>query len=123
MVVTNHTTWYVFKKRASCWVVPGICFSLIFIDWFHTYQWKRGQKKSVIDELLGEEMGTFTFRYAIRTWFKNTKNYLIPMAAAGYLGHCWDKNGEHKTLMMKGKSKMYAHVHAAVPKGKDIWNY
>ncbi|KAI6215816.1 hypothetical protein M3Y94_00429200 [Aphelenchoides besseyi] len=25
--------------------------------------------------------------------------------------------------MMKGKSKMYAHVHAAVPKGKDIWNY
>ena len=48
------STLYNLGKRASLFIVPGVCFGLIFLDWFHTYQWKRGQKRSVIDDLLGQ---------------------------------------------------------------------
>jgi hypothetical protein len=42
-------------KRVSPYITPLICGSIIFFDWFHTYQIKNGLKESILDKLVSKE--------------------------------------------------------------------
>ncbi|CAD5230804.1 unnamed protein product [Bursaphelenchus xylophilus] len=68
-------------------------------------------------------MGTFTVSYLVKTVF-NQHKYKIPFVIlTGYVGYCYEKSGEYKASMMKGQSRMYAHLREGLPKDADIWRY
>lgn len=83
-------------------------------------------------------MGTFKLSYCVITWLKNYKMNIaatIPAAYIGnhltrsqssihytYLGYCWDQAALYKASMMRGKSRMFAHVNQN-PNITDVWNY
>ncbi|KAI6190669.1 Dihydroorotate dehydrogenase [Aphelenchoides bicaudatus] len=54
-MVKEISTSVLLFKRASPYIFPLICGSIIFFDWFHTYQLKQGKKESILDKLVSPE--------------------------------------------------------------------
>lgn len=59
-MVDTRSAFYHARKLLAVYIYPILAGGFIFADWDHTRRWKRGEKVSVLDEILGED----------RTWGK-----------------------------------------------------
>uniref|UniRef100_A0A0N5AVZ9 Cas1_AcylT domain-containing protein n=1 Tax=Syphacia muris TaxID=451379 RepID=A0A0N5AVZ9_9BILA len=109
-------------KLSTVYVAPVLSATIIFLDWFHTYQWKKqGRPMHPVVRAIWERLqfDTLSNRFFGDISMNGSPEPLLLILVS----LCWDRAAYEKVQLMKGKSLMYKDKIAAIPPGQDVWRW